>query len=129
MQNLKKNDNVRDKSGVNMDGLFLGNKEGEWNMQAEMKNREIPCESFMGKSGCESNYDKKPYQGYSLRKCRWNQNSTPQSCETLKGDKEKRLQVTLGLSDREFREKDELPENNLFGDDGFNPTKNFNFEF
>ena len=81
-------------------GVYMNDE--NWKFDRGKKNREIPCESFMGKSSCENEYGE-IYEDVKLRRCRWNQsNPRNQLCQTLKGDKDERLRITLGLSKQEF---------------------------
>jgi hypothetical protein len=60
--------------------------------------KEIPCDSFMGKSSCENEYGEE-YENFKLRRCKWNQSN---GCEVLTGSLDERLRITLGLSKEEF---------------------------
>ena len=81
-------------------GVYMNDE--NWKFDRGKKNREIPCESFMGKSSCENEYGE-IYENVKLRRCRWNQsNPRNQLCQTLEGDKLERLRITLGLSKQEF---------------------------
>jgi hypothetical protein len=96
MKNLKKT-KTNDKSGADVDGV-LG-KVGDWSMSS---NKEIPCESFKGKTGCDNELGEE-YEKFDLKRCRWNMtNPRTPFCEVLTGSLDERLRFTLQLSKEEF---------------------------
>jgi hypothetical protein len=104
MKNLKKT-KTNDKSGADVDGV-LG-KLGDWSM-ADRK--EIPCESFKGRTGCDNEFGEE-YEKFQLKRCLWNmKDPRSQFCEVLTGSLEERLRITLNLSKEEFASRKQTVE-------------------
>ena len=106
---------LRKTTTIDKSGADLGAVSGDWKMNDS--DGDIPCESFMGKSSCEFEYGA-PYNGVSLRRCKWNTGTVPQACEPLTGSLDERLRITLGQSKAEWakRKRVEIDDDDFIGD-------------